>query len=182
MAGPARPLHAGALFFAAARLADHESMNSSLDAKPSGWSGLILSQLLSLALLAGCLWWVVREAELILPNDQITASLSVEQNLGTDLPRQLFAFGAALLLCHALLGLAAFGLARLTEAHSPAAACQARLAGRGLVHPAHRPRDGGQCDLVSRFTFCRRPNPGWRRMSGACGPSRSCCSQPACSC
>jgi hypothetical protein len=104
-------------------------MNTSLDRKPSGWSGLVLSQLLALAFLAGCLWWVLREAELILPNDRITASLSLEQDLGTELPRQLFAFGAALFLCHALLGLAAFGLAHLTEA-----ACAGKpLAKRGWL-------------------------------------------------
>jgi arylsulfatase A-like enzyme len=91
-------------------------MKSSPDRSQCGWSGLALSQLLALAFLTGCLWWVVREAELILPNDRITASLSLEQDLGTRLPRQLFAFGAVLFLCHALLGLFAFGLARLTEA------------------------------------------------------------------
>lgn len=82
----------------------------------SAWSGLILSQLLALVFLAGCLWWVYRELTVLLPNDRIAASLSIEQSLGPVLPRQLLAFGAALLLCHALLGLAAFALARLTEA------------------------------------------------------------------
>lgn len=91
-------------------------MNASLEGKPSAWSGLVLSQLLALAFLAGCLWWVYRDAALILPNDRITASLSLEQDLGTRLPRQLLAFGMALLLCHALLGLVALGCARLTEA------------------------------------------------------------------
>ena len=91
-------------------------MITTRDSRPTRWSGLILSQLLALAFLAGCLWWVVREAELILPNDRITASLSLEQDLGTHLPRQLFAFGSVLFLCHALLGLAAFACAHLTEA------------------------------------------------------------------
>ncbi len=75
-----------------------------------------MSQILALALLAGCLWWVWREIALVLPNDRITASLSVEQSLGPVLRAQLFRFGAALLVCHLLLGLVAFGLARLTEA------------------------------------------------------------------
>jgi hypothetical protein len=100
-------------------------MTTALDRKTSGWSGLVLSQLLALAFLAACVWWVVREAELILPNDRITASLSLEQDLGARLPRQLFAFGIVLFLCHALLGLAAFGCARLTEA-----ACAGRLPAR----------------------------------------------------
>ena len=91
-------------------------MNASLNRKQSGWSGLFLSQLLALAFLGGCVWWVLREAELILPNDRIAASLSLERELGTDLPRQLFTFGTVLILCHALLGLAAFSFARLTEA------------------------------------------------------------------
>ena len=86
------------------------------DRNRSDWSGLVLSQLLALVFLAGCLWWVLRELALILPVDRITASLSVEQSLGPVLQRQLLAFGAALLLCHALLGLVAFALARLTEA------------------------------------------------------------------
>ncbi len=87
--------------------------------KPGACSGLFLSQLLALAFLAGCLWWVWRDLELILPNHRITASLSVEQAMGPVLGRQLAAFGAAILLCHLLLGLAAFGLARLTEAAFP---------------------------------------------------------------
>ncbi len=91
-------------------------MTTSPDRKTSAWSGLVLSQLLALGLLAACAWWVIREAELILPNDRITASLSLEQDLGTRLPQQLFAFGIVLFLCHALLGLAAFAFARLTEA------------------------------------------------------------------
>lgn len=82
----------------------------------SRWSGLALSQLLAMAFLAGCAWWVLRELELILPNDRVTLSLSVQDALGGVLGRQLLAFGAALLLCNALLGLLAFALARLTEA------------------------------------------------------------------
>ncbi len=91
-------------------------MNSSRDRRPSTWSGLALSQLLALGFLAGCLWWVLRETALILPNDRIVASLSIEQDLGEVLSRELFAFGMVVLLCHALLGLTAFALARLTEA------------------------------------------------------------------
>jgi hypothetical protein len=86
---------------------------------PDGrWTGLALSQALALALLAGCLWWVWRELALILPNDRITASLSVQQSLGPVLWRQLIQFGAALLLIHALFGMLAFALARITESAS----------------------------------------------------------------
>ena len=83
--------------------------------KQSGWSGLVLSQLLAFGFLAGCLWWAVRELALILPNDRITASLSVQQALGPILQRQLLLFGVALMVSHALFGFAAFALARLTE-------------------------------------------------------------------
>lgn len=96
-------------------------MKPPLDRKPGRWYGLVLSQLLALAFLACCLWWIMREVELILPNDRIIASLSIEQDLGKVLARQLFVFGAALLLCHALLGLIAFALMRLTEAAFPRA-------------------------------------------------------------
>jgi hypothetical protein len=82
------------------------------------WSGLALSQALALAFLAGCLWWVWRELALILPNDRITASLSVQQALGPALKLQLIHFSVVLLLVHALFGLLAFALARLTEAAS----------------------------------------------------------------
>ena len=84
--------------------------------KPGRWSGLILSQLLALAFLAACLWWLLREVALIFPNDLVAGSLRIERGLGSALARPLVAFGAAVMLCHALLGLAAFGLTRLTEA------------------------------------------------------------------
>jgi hypothetical protein len=91
-------------------------MNIPTHRQPGPWSGLVLGQLLALAFLAFCVWWVWREVAIVLPNDRITASLSVRQTLGPVLQRQLITFGAALLFSHALLGLAAFGLARLTEA------------------------------------------------------------------
>ncbi len=90
-------------------------MNAAFARKPGRWSGLVLGQALALGFLGGCLWWVWRELALILPNDRITASLSVERTLGPALQGQLLRFGAALLLSHLLLGLAAFALARLTE-------------------------------------------------------------------
>lgn len=67
-------------------------------------ASIALSQLFALMFLAACLWWVMRELELLLPNDRITASLSVQQNLGSALARPLAAFGASLLLIHYLLG------------------------------------------------------------------------------
>ncbi|MGH8198090.1 MAG: sulfatase-like hydrolase/transferase [Steroidobacteraceae bacterium] len=85
------------------------------------WAGFALTQLLSLAFLGACLWWVAREVAFVLANDRITASLSVEGNLGSVLTWQLAAFGGALLLVHLLLGFLAFALARLTEASFPGA-------------------------------------------------------------
>ncbi len=93
-------------------------MNAATNRHTGPWSGLVLSQALALGFLAGCLWWVWREIALILPNDRITASLSIQQSLGPALQGQFAAFGAALLATHLLLGLAAFALARLTEAAS----------------------------------------------------------------
>lgn len=81
--------------------------------------GIALSLGLSLVFMGACLWWVFREISLVLPNHRVTASLSVETALGSTLPWQLAAFAAALLLCHVLFGLLAFGLARLTEAAFP---------------------------------------------------------------
>lgn len=80
------------------------------------WSGLLWGQALALAFMAFCLWWVWREAANVLPNDRITASMSVQQTLGPVLTRQLVDFGLALLLIHALLGFVAYLFARLTEA------------------------------------------------------------------
>jgi sulfatase-like protein len=84
-----------------------------------GGSGLTFSLTLAFVWLAGCLWWVVHEVQFLLANDQITASVSIEQALGSVLAWQLAKFGAALLLVHGLLGLAAFALARLTETAFP---------------------------------------------------------------
>jgi arylsulfatase A-like enzyme len=81
--------------------------------------GVLLALGLSLVFMGACLWWVLREIALVLPNHRVTASLSVETALGSTLPWQLAAFAAALLLCHILFGLLAFGLARLTEAAFP---------------------------------------------------------------
>jgi hypothetical protein len=86
------------------------------DRNAGAWSGLLLAEFLALLFLAVCLWEVWRELEFKLPDHRITGSLSVEQALDSVLGWQLAAFGAALVLCHLLLGLAAFGLARLTEA------------------------------------------------------------------
>jgi hypothetical protein len=90
-------------------------MTLSKGRKHSNWSGLALSQLLALVFLAACLWWVYRELEFVLPNHRIIASLSLQRALGSVLSRQLAAFGVAVLLCHLLVGLGAFALARLTE-------------------------------------------------------------------
>jgi hypothetical protein len=91
----------------------------------SPWAGFALSQLLGVALLATCLWWVSREAGFIFANHRILAALDIREQIGSLLGRQLAAYAAAAWLIHALLGLAAFALARLTEA-----ACRGRTIGR----------------------------------------------------
>lgn len=98
-------------------------------ARNGRWSGLLLSQLLALLSFAGCAWWIHRKVAHILPTDRVTLSLSVQEALGGVLGRQLLAFAAAAWLCHALLGLSAFALARLTEL----AAAGRTVARRGLL-------------------------------------------------
>jgi hypothetical protein len=93
------------------------------------WSGLLLSQLLALLSFAGCAWWVHRKVAHILPIDRVTLSLSVQETLGGVLGRQLLAFAAAAWLCHALIGVTAFALARLTELAAP----DRTVARRGLL-------------------------------------------------
>ena len=83
------------------------------------WEGMGLALALSLAFMAGCLWWVLRELEIVLPAHRVTSSLSFSKSLGSPLPWQVGAFGAALLLCHVALAFVAFGLARLTQAAFP---------------------------------------------------------------
>src|SRR5262245_32139951 len=80
------------------------------------WRGLCLAMTLSFAFLAICLWWVSRALELVLAGNVATASLDVVAALGSPLLWQLVHFAASLFLCHFLLGLSAFALARLTEA------------------------------------------------------------------
>lgn len=88
--------------------------------RPAGrWDGIFLALALSLAFMGGCLWWVLRELEVVLPSHRVTASLTVAKVLGTTLPWQIASFLAALLLCHVLFGLFAFALARLTETAIP---------------------------------------------------------------
>ncbi len=83
------------------------------------WKGLGLSLTLALVFLLGCLAWMLREVELLFANDGVTAALSIEQGLGRALVLPLAAFGAALTLVHAIVGLLAFALARLAESAFP---------------------------------------------------------------
>src|SRR5262245_7100290 len=96
---------------------------------PGAGSGFLLGQLLALAFLAACLWRVLSELAFVLPADRVTASLSVQRVVGGVLAGRLLAFAAALLLCHALLGAAAWALARLPEV----AQGGRRIARRGLL-------------------------------------------------
>lgn len=83
------------------------------------WNGVFLAFALSLVFMGVCMWWTLRELEVVLPSHRVTASLTFAKVLGTTLPWQIGAFLAALLLCHLLLGLLAFALARLVEAAIP---------------------------------------------------------------
>ncbi len=92
----------------------------------SGRSGFALGLVLAFGYLAGCLWWVAQEIKYLLASDQVAATLSLGQVLDSVLAWQLAGFAAALVLIHALLGLAAFALARLTEAAFPGRVIAAR--------------------------------------------------------
>jgi hypothetical protein len=83
------------------------------------WDGIGLALALSFAFMAGCLWWVIRELEIVLPSHRVTSSLSFAKALHSPLPAQVGAFGAALSLCHVALAFLAFALARLTQAAFP---------------------------------------------------------------
>ena len=83
------------------------------------WTGLGLAVLLSLLLMAGFVTFVARELGTVLPNDRITASLSISETTGSRLGWQLAAFVVAVVLCHVLVGLITFALSRLTELAFP---------------------------------------------------------------
>jgi hypothetical protein len=95
-------------------------MKSSPQRGVGPWNGIFLALGQSLVFLGSCMWWVLRELELLMPSHRDLPSLSVETALRTIQPWRLAGFAAALLLCHALLGLVAFALARLVEAAFPA--------------------------------------------------------------
>ena len=83
------------------------------------WSGLALSQLLALALLAACLWWIYREFSVSFTNHPVLPSLRVQEHLSSTLIWGLAAFLFFAWLVHALLGIVAFGLACLTDSALP---------------------------------------------------------------
>ena len=85
----------------------------------SPWAGLGLAVLLSFLLMAGFVTFVLHELDLVLPYDRVTAALSVNDIAGSILGRQLAAFVCAVAVCHVLVGLGAFALARLTELAFP---------------------------------------------------------------
>jgi hypothetical protein len=82
-----------------------------LDSHRRPWRGFLFGQLLALAFIASCFFFT---------NHRILVSLSIQEQLGSMLGWQLLAFLGAAWLVHALLGAAAFALARLTEAALPA--------------------------------------------------------------
>ncbi len=75
--------------------------------------------LVSFLLMAGFVTFVLHELDLVLPYDRVTAALSVNDIAGSILGWQLAAFVCAVAVCHVLVGLGAFALARLTELAFP---------------------------------------------------------------
>jgi hypothetical protein len=82
---------------------------------------ITLGQLLALALFAGCLYWMMRQIGWVFESHRILVSVGNQQELSPALLRQLGSFAAAAWFVHALVGLAAVGLALLTEKALPLA-------------------------------------------------------------
>src|SRR5262245_27108519 len=83
-------------------------------ARTPAWRVLVFSQALALALLGACAAWAWRAINYVLRDHLITGSFGLDDALHSRLGWQLGAFAASLWLCHALLGLAAYGLGRMT--------------------------------------------------------------------
>ncbi len=79
------------------------------------WRALVFSQVLALAFLAACLWWVAHELEWIFASHRILVSLNLHDSLGSVLAWQLARFAGSVWAVHALLGLLALALAVVTE-------------------------------------------------------------------
>jgi Sulfatase len=88
-------------------------------ARAGKWRALALGQALALVFLGACAIWVWRKIEYILPSNLVTGSFGLDEAMHSRLAWELGEFTASLLLCHALLGFAAYGAARLTRAAIP---------------------------------------------------------------
>lgn len=84
------------------------------------WSGFGLAQALALALFGACSWWVYREFALAFANHPVLPSIGSPSQLGARVLWNLAAFALAAWIVHAVLGVLAFVLARLTESALPA--------------------------------------------------------------
>jgi len=82
----------------------------------SPWAGLGLAVFLSFLLMAVFVTFVAHELEIVLPSNRVTASVNMSDIAGSVLGWRLAAFAGAVVLCHVLVGLISFALARLTEA------------------------------------------------------------------
>jgi arylsulfatase A-like enzyme len=81
--------------------------------------GLLLSLLLGFGLLATCVWWSFHHILTALADSIVTAGLDVGQLRGKVFMSRLAWFAAALLVVHLVLGLIAYGLARITAGAAP---------------------------------------------------------------
>lgn len=85
---------------------------------------LAAGQLASLFFLAGCAWWVYRDVSEVIGAGKLTGSISWGGDIfGTQRVRLLL-FALAVLVLHVLLGLLAYGLARLCRAAFPGLAAE----------------------------------------------------------
>lgn len=85
------------------------------DARQRRYEGLGLSLLLSFLFLAGCVFVVYRELEAMLGASKITGSISWVADFNAVLAVRLAVFALTVILVHALFGVLAWGLSRLTR-------------------------------------------------------------------
>ena len=94
-------------------------MTPSTKTRASLLAAFAWGQALALAMLVGCLYWVVRQNGWMFESHKILVSVGHQAQLGPALIRELATFAAAAWLVHAALGVVAVFLALLTERAFP---------------------------------------------------------------
>ncbi len=90
-------------------------MNYTTPSRGSSWKEIALGQLLALLFLGACIAWIYHDLQFIIGSSEITVADAWAQARHSNLPLRAAAFALAVLAVHSLLGLAGWGLARLTR-------------------------------------------------------------------